>query len=267
MNSPPTNRGSPSLTLVGESDAGRPRVVLLRVAAFVVALGMAYLVFQQITYWLFAPSLTVIGHTAPTGELPPRQPAVLSAEVVNEGRMAASAFAVVVGPSREQFEGPAVSVSPGDTAVVPVAVSFDPGDHVVSLVIFDAWRGIDRLRVFPGIFLRFGSRELEIRELVVPRRVSRGETFQVKISGVNPGQSVMTVVPELVFRPDTAEGPTVVIQGDGWEIGGGSAAETVIDVAPAALSAGTYFVEVLLKSPGVGDAGHSRYPIPLEVEA
>ena len=256
-----TARSHPSPEALSESSTV---ALLLRLLVFVLLVGAVYWVFRQLTVLLFAPEIEVIGPVVPSRELSPASTVQLGVLVTNPKPMAGAAFVVATGDDGSQIEGPTVGVPPDDTTFVPVEVRLDREDQIVSLVVFDGWRGVRRLQTFPGLRLGVTESDVAVEYVQVPDTVRGGDTWELELLVRNHGTQAVIVRPKVAFQ----SGPDQEIRSVGGslvEIAAGDSTRFSLVVEGGLLEPGMHFAQAVVETREGDRRGGTRYPVPLVI--
>lgn len=238
--------------------------IVKRLLVFLILVVAVYLVLLRISHFAFAPRLEVLHPLTPPAMVVAGEPVSLGAVIRNDGRMEGAAFVTAVFRNGVEVEGPTVPVPAGDSTVVTVAVALGAGEHQVSLVAFDGWRGVRRLRVFQGLRVTVESRVMASSDIRIPDRVSRGETMAVAFAWSNAGEIRQTVIPTVVFRPRDG-GVPVAIEGPALEVEPLESRILDFEIDSWQLRPGHYLAEVQIHSPDGGLRGETIDLLPVEV--
>lgn len=259
---PPEARGGGSLGVL----AGRT-------VALVVVLLLGWYAFGAVTQVLFTPRLMVEGVVLPEGPVPAADSVTVGLRVRNARWRDGAAYVVAVlsagGAETEaaeiEAEGPVVDVPSRATVPVEIDLALPPGGHVLTLVLYDAWRENVRVDARHGLSVQVGASDVRAVRTDLPRRLAAGETAAVTVWATNAGEIDEKIVPIAVFLPEDGGRPR--------EIGGRSSdlaagAETVpvrIEIPGDRLDPGRYHATVRFLAPDGRKLGPGLYRLPVEV--
>jgi hypothetical protein len=241
------------------------RRTLVRVLLFVFVLAALYLGARVVTEALFAPRLTLIGPALPSGAIPPEMPVTIGLYARNDRMREGAAYALLVLADGREIEGPVVMVPPGDSVLVPVQASFPVGDHVVSLVLFDAWKENVQVSAVRGLVVRAGASQVDVLDASLPPVAVSGEPITLTVTFFNPSDWSASVVPLAVFTSDGEPGQPIEVELARVEVPAGQSITVNPTIAPGAVPPGRYHVAVVPVTEAGERAGTGVHGLPLEV--
>jgi hypothetical protein len=227
-----------------------------RILLFGVVVLLGFVLLRRTSYVVFAPELEVVRAVVPDSSIVAGEPVTMGVVVRNRGPQAGASFVVAVAGGTE-VEGPTVTVPPGDTAWVPVHFTLDSGSSAVSLVVFDGWRGVRRLRSYRDLPVSVEPRLFEVQ---APDQAQRGQWLKLSVPWSNLGVASARVVPVVVLRPMEGGFP-LESQGPDFELAPAESRVLEFTLDSWVLRPGKYSMEVFLESPTrqrVARAGSSR---------
>jgi hypothetical protein len=231
-----------------------------RIAVFAIVVVLAFVMLRRITYVAFAPDLEVVRAVVPDTGIAAGAPVTMGVVVRNRGPQAGASFVVAVSGDTE-VEGPTVTVPPRDSAWVPVHLTLDAGGNAVSLVVFDGWRGVRRLRSFRDLPVVVERRVFDVQ---APDQAERGQSLKVSLSWSNLGVASARVVPVVVLRPIEGGYP-LETKGPDFELAPAESRVLEFTLDSWVLRPGRYSMDVFLESPGRERVAQATSPRSLEV--
>lgn len=236
-----------------------------RVLLFMALVAVPYLLLQQVTVALFSPRLEVVEVLLPQSTVSPNAPIRVGVRVRNERPMEGIAFVMAALADGSLIEGPSVEVPGNGTAEATVSLELPAGEHVFSMILFDGFRGVQRLRTWSGVRVTVGNRVVALEGLALERDIaSLGDTVGLTVTVTNEGYRTETVVP--VVRFDPVEGGAAVAASDAvFEVEPGMTAEVRLRLETAELTPGIFFTSVELVTDDGLTIGRSLFPVALEV--
>ena len=235
-----------------------------RILVFLALITVVYWAFRQLTVLLFAPQIAVVRPILPSREISPGSEVQLGVMVVNQKATAGAAFVVAALGDGRQIEGPTVALPAHDTTLVPVAVPLDREDQMLSLVLFDSWRGVRRLQTFSGLRVGVAESDVALEYVAPPDSIRSGEGFALELLARNHNTEPVTVRPRVKLQ----SGP---FQEDRWiagelmEIAAGDSARFTVTVEGDLLEPGTHFTQAVVETDDGTRRGGTRYPLLLVI--
>lgn len=253
-----------------EARGGGPwRVLVGRTVALVAVLLAGWYAFGAVTQVLFTPRLVIEGVVLPEGPVPSIDSATVGLRVRNARWRDGAAYVVAVrsadGSETEIGEGTVVDVPARATVPVTVDLALPPGGHVLTLLLYDAWRENVLVDARHGLSVQVGASDVRAVRTDLPRRLARGETVAVTVWATNAGEIDEVIVPIAVFLPDDGGRPREI---DGRSSRIAAGAETVpvrIEIPGDRLDPGRYHATVRLLAPDGRRLGPGLYRLPVEV--
>jgi hypothetical protein len=242
--------------------------VLGRIGILLAFLVGGYFVIGGATHILFLPRLEIAGAALPDGPAAPGETVQAGVMVRNARWRAGAAYVVaVVNPERPdetEVEGPVIDVPARTTVPVMAPLALPPGRHVVSLVLFDAWRENVRVGMLPGNVVQVGRSDVRLVATDMPARVRRGETVACLVFGTNAGDLDEKVVPLAVLQREGR--PEIERYGRSADLPAGAETLPIPFVfGTDDLEPGRYRAAVLFLAPAGDRLGPGVYGRPIEV--
>lgn len=242
--------------------------VLGRIAILLALLVGGYFVIGGATHILFLPRLEIAGPALPDGPATPGETVPIGVSVRNARWRDGAAYVVaIVNPERPgetEVEGPVVDVPARSTVPVTAPVSLPPGRHVVTFVLFDAWRENVRVGTLPGQVFQVGRSDVRLVATDMPARIRRGETVACSVFGTNAGDLDERVVPLVVLQREGR--PAIERYGRSADLPAG--AETLpipLAFGTDDLEPGRYHASILFLAPAGEKIGPGLHRRPFEV--
>jgi hypothetical protein len=258
----PDVRWRPPAELVGRSRKAFPRVF-----AFLLALAAGYVAVRIATEQLFTPELHLLGAAVPSQPVEPNESVTIGVYARNERSREGAAYALLILPDGREVEGPVVAVPEGDSVLVPVQTAFPPGDHVASLVLFDAWRENVQVGAVHGVVIRSGVLQVEVEGATLTPAASLSDSLVVSFQLVNRSSFEATVVPLVVFTPESGNGEPVEVGLPVARVPAGDTLARRNTIAPGVVPAGRYLVAVLSVTSSGEPTGSGVHGLPLALPA
>jgi hypothetical protein len=258
--------GSSSWTPPAEMAAAPRRTgIIRRVVFFALLLAVAWIVLRALATVMFTPDLTMGEVIVPREPLDPSSPVSVQVVVSNRSASRGEVLPVLVLEDGSEVAGPPVEVPARDSVVALVSGSLPPGDHVVSLVLYDAWRDDRRVGSAHGLLVRVVEPRVEIARGGASPRVTRGDLLSVDLTLVNRTARPELLTPILVFQPDPGPGAAIELDGPDLAVPGRETTESRISVSSGELAPGRYLLSVVLITPFGHRAGSGLHGTPVEI--
>jgi hypothetical protein len=183
---------------------------------------------------------------------------LLARNVRGEG---GAAFVLLVFDDGTEVEGPVVAVPARDTATVSLPVAFPPGDHVISLVLYDAWRENVRVDALHGLLIRSGYPQVDVTEASLLPSPGGADSLIVQVALASRTRRDDTVVPLVVLEPQ-GSGQPIELSGPDVRVPAGDTVRLRLAFAAGALAAVPYLGSVVTISPSGERVGSGIHGIP-----
>jgi hypothetical protein len=248
--------------------AGAPRRtgVLRRTLFFALLMAGAWLVVRTVTTFVFTPDITMGEVGFPEGVVEPNDPILFGVTARNRSAARGEVFPVLVLEDGSERVGSPVEVPGRDSARVLLSEFLPPGDHVVSLLLYDAWREGRRLGSAHGIPVRVGATLVELSDGAVPARVAEGGLLVITVTLANRTSRPERLTPVVVFEPDPGPGDPAEVDGPELAIPGLETLESRFEISTAGLPPGRYRLSVVLLTPRGDRAGSGLHGSPIQIE-
>jgi hypothetical protein len=258
--------GSSSWTPPPEMAAAPRRTgILRRILFFALLIAVAWIVLRALATSVFTPDLTMGEVVVPLEPLEPGSLVNVRVMVNNRSASRGEVLPVLVMEDGSEVAGPPVEVPARDSAVVLVSDRLPAGDHVVSLLLYDAWREDRRVGSAHGLLLRVGEPRVEIPRGDASPRVTRGEPLSLELTLVNRTARAELLTPVLVFQSDPGPGAAIELAGPDLAVPGMETTESRVSVSSGELAPGRYLLSVVLMTPFGDRAGSGLHGTPVEI--
>lgn len=236
-----------------------------RFGLFLLVLLLGWVGFKAVTGLFFTPKLEIVGTVKPDGRVDPNRPARLGLLVRNTKWQDGFAFLVVADDDGSEEEGPVVEVAERDTTLVPIMANLPPGDHVVSLILFDAWKENVRVDAVHGVLVRVGESTVHVLSASVPDSSANGEPLLVEMTVVNEGERDEVINPVVVVvRPPSGE-TIAEVDGPAFRVQRGDSMNLQFTVDPGTLDPGPYTLTLIAVSDSGERLGSGVHGVPWRV--